>query len=275
MILLSLLIALMMERVTTKSDYWQVNYYLDHYRQLLVKNTLLSHESSLVSLLLFYAVPAIAVFFVLNLLNLLLLELVASSVVLFICIGCPSLRSSYRGYLKAASRGDDEACELYQEQVGYKADNEINFGKFLVWVNYQHYAAIVLWFIFAGAGGAVFYVLARSLVNSQAFSADTPIAKHAETARFWLDIIPARITAFGLLLMGNFSRAMPIWLGYLVNFKVENYVLVTDVAKVAEDIEPRAKHCTEEPCSLVRLAKRNMLFLLVTTSILTITGWVA
>ena len=49
---------------------------------------------------------------------------------------------------------------------------------------------------------------------------------------------------------------------------------VLDVSKKAEEIEPDESDCTEEPCTLVRLAKRNVMFLLVIIALLTLTGWI-
>lgn len=275
MILLSLLIVIFAERVVRKSAYWSVENYVAQYRTLLSGHIGLNETSSAMAVALMAAFPAILVFCILHFANSTLLSFVVSTLVLFVCVGCPTFRENYRGYLEAASRGDDAACALYQEQVGYKPENETNFGRFLVWVNYQHYAAVVLWFIVLGAAGAVFYVLARSLVTMSDFEPESRVFKHAEQLRRWVDFVPVRVSAFGLLLVGNFSNALPLWLAYLLNMKISPYTLITRIAKAAEDIEPMAKYCTEEPCSLVRLAKRNMMFLLATASLLTITGWIA
>ena len=45
-------------------------------------------------------------------------------------------------------------------------------------------------------------------------------------------------------------------------------------SKKAEEIEPDENDCTEEPCTLVRLAKRNVMFLLVIIALLTMSGWI-
>lgn len=275
MILLSLLIVIFAERLVSKGPYWSVEYYVGQYRDLLTNHLGLGNASGVIMLGLSALVPAIFVLGVLSWVDSALLSFVVSTLVLFICVGCPTFRESYRGYLEAASRGDDAACALYQEQVGYKEQNETNFGRFLVWVNYQHYAAVVLWFIALGASGAIFYVLVRSLVTLSNFDTESTAFKQAEQLRRWVDFVPVRVSAFGLLLVGNFSNALPLWLATLFNVRITPYALITRIAKAAEDIEPMTKYCTEEPCSLVRLAKRNMMFLLTTASLLTITGWIA
>jgi AmpE protein len=89
-----------------------------------------------------------------------------------------------------------------------------------------------------------------------------------------VDWIPVRITALGFLLVGHFSRAFPTWLGYLPDPAVQAKTLLLDVSKQAEEIEPDENDCTEEPCTLVRLAKRNVMFLLVIIALLTLSGWI-
>ncbi|MGY0562495.1 MAG: beta-lactamase regulator AmpE, partial [Paraglaciecola chathamensis] len=43
----------------------------------------------------------------------------------------------------------------------------------------------------------------------------------------------------------------------------------------AEEIEPDERDYTEEPCTLVKLAKRNILFLMAVISGLTLGGWLS
>jgi AmpE protein len=75
-------------------------------------------------------------------------------------------------------------------------------------------------------------------------------------------------------LVGHFSRAFPTWLGYLPDPAVQAKTLLLAVSKQAEEIEPDENDCTEEPCTLVRLAKRNVMFLLVIIALLTLSGWI-
>lgn len=275
MILLTLLIVLVAERTMIKTKYWQINTYMDAYRQFLIQKDLIGESSGLIQILIYTVLPAILVYFFLALLDATILTMLVSMTLMLVCVGCPGLRANYKGYLKAATRGDNEACELYQEQIGYQVDEDTNFGKFLVWVNYQHYAAVILWFVAFGSAGAVFYVLIRSLISAKYFTKNSEVWRQSERIRYWVDFVPARLVSFGLLLVGDFSKALPVWIANFFGIKHSPYQIITQVAKAAEDIEPMAKYCTEEPCSLVRLAKRNMMFILVTTSLLTISGWLA
>ena len=84
-----------------------------------------------------------------------------------------------------------------------------------------------------------------------------------------------RITSLGFLLVGHFSRALPIWLGHFFAVNLSAKKLLVDVTQAAEEIEPDERDYTEEPCTLVKLAKRNILFLMAVISGLTLGGWLS
>ena len=97
---------------------------------------------------------------------------------------------------------------------------------------------------------------------------------------FALDYIPVRVTAFGMLMMGHFSRALPEWLSHALQFDVPAYDVLTHISAKAEVLTPeeyqmQAENAAIEPRVLVKLAKRNVIFLLVITSALTLVGSLA
>lgn len=89
---------------------------------------------------------------------------------------------------------------------------------------------------------------------------------------FWLDWLPVRITSFGYMLVGHFSRALPVWLENLFDLAKQPSSILADVAKKSEDLMLDDNDCTAEPCLLVRLAKRNTLLFLVIIATLTLSG---
>ncbi len=89
---------------------------------------------------------------------------------------------------------------------------------------------------------------------------------------FWLDWLPVRITSFGYMFVGHFSKAMPVWLESLFDLNKPTHKVLIDVAEKSEDLMVSKDDCTAEPCLLVRLAKRNVLLLLAVISILTLAG---
>ncbi|MGJ8679620.1 beta-lactamase regulator AmpE [Paraglaciecola sp.] len=277
MTLISLLLVLLVERVTTKSQYWQAEFYSNKYTQSIESGNWLNSSSKSWMLILIILLPVLITYLMVQEFSGGLFELVLSTAILMVCVGCPNVRATYKCFLKAASEGDLKSCSMYEQQLNDKQDGS-SFGQNLVWQNYRHYTAVILWFAAFGAAGAVLYVLIRD-IESKLNKVDEQETKNpaASQATFLLNIVdwlPVRITAFGFLLIGHFSKAFPTWLGYLPDPTINTKTLLLDVSKKAEEIAPDESDCTEEPCTLVRLAKRNVMFLLVTIAILTLSGWI-
>ena len=273
MTLISLLLVLLVERITTKSQYWQGGFYVDKYLQSIESRGGFNSTSKSWVLALVIFVPVIIVYLSVQKFSGGLLELVISTAILMVCVGCPAIRATYKCFLQAANRGDLQACSMYEEQLSGNDKDTISFGLNLVWQNYRHYTAVILWFAACGAAGAILYILVREMEAK--LSNDNAQVSHQVTRLLNIvDWIPVRITALGFLLVGHFSRAFPTWLGYLPDPAVQAKTLLLDVSKKAEEIEPDESNCAEEPCTLVRLAKRNVMFLLVVIAILTLSGWI-
>lgn len=272
MTLISLILVLAAERVATQSKYWQAETYTNKYLRVVESRQWLGETANSWVLLAVISVPSLVLFFVLGQVHSSLLTLIFDTAILMICIGCPALRATYKCFLQAANRGDLEACSLYADQLRHTDKTQVSFGQNLVWLNYQHYAAVVIWFVIFGAPGAVFYVLVREF-HQALTEKQHPLTEQANHVMAIVDWVPVRITALGFLLVGHFSRALPVWLGYFPDPSVSAKTLLSDVSKAAEEIEPDERDCTEEPCTLVKLAKRNIMFILVVISVLTLSGW--
>lgn len=335
MSLISLLIALAAERYLS-SSFWQFNSYYQRYTQFIHRTRLL--ESGLLSALgtlSLIFLPVAAVYGLLWLIDDSLLHLIFSTIILIICFGCVKTRASYKRYLMAAYRGEQSSCELMHAQLcSDKNLPEMGFGQTLVWLNYRYYIAIMLFFIFLGAAGVVFYRLVSTLAENpgdEQVKADAGEDNSKEQAMaqqegnieqrveaeveekgedkaeiteevnqagaemgkadiqmqqklitdavspcqqflFWLDWIPVRLTSFGYMLVGHFSKALPVWLESLFDFNKQPSAILVDVAQKSEDLMLDSEDCTAEPCLLVRLAKRNLLLLLAIISVLTLSG---
>jgi AmpE protein len=268
MTLISLLLVLFVERVTTKSRYWQADFYSAKYLAAWQKRNWLSGKTSILILLAITALPPILLFCLLTLAVGQVIAFIFSTAILMVCVGCPNIRATYKCYLQAANRGDLEACSLYEEQISENERIPASFGQELVWQNYRHYAAVIIFFVVLGAPGALFYVLARA-VQIQ-LGCENPAASKLIHILDWL---PVRIISLGFLLVGHFSRALPVWLGHFLTPHIAAKKLLIDVSRAAEEVEPDELNCTEEPCTLVKLAKRNILFLMAVISGLTLGGW--
>ncbi len=165
MILLSLLLVLAFERITSKTPLWCFDYYFNRYVAWLKKNNWFSVEAKSWTLYAQVFIPALLIHLLINILDNGILELLLNTAVLGICVGCPQLRASYKNYLQAANRGDTEACCLYADELGHEPGRGMSVGQTLVWINYRYYCAVILWFALFGAAGALFYVLCRNMLQ--------------------------------------------------------------------------------------------------------------
>ena len=291
MTLLSLLFALLIERVTTKTAQWRAGHYVELYVDKLISKQWLDDQADLFNLLIVIGLPFLIFLWFGNWLGDGFLALIFNTLVLFICLGCPRLRSTYKCYLQAADRGDTEACELHAQLLGHNNDESDqcnSFAQHLVWLNYTHYAAIIIGFIFFGAAGAVLYVLSYGIVER--IRAENPATSepkqesralaNANHLMWFIDYVPVRFTSLGFLLVGHFGRALPVWLHYLFDLSASAKKVLCKVSSAAEDIDAEDlegdldisnKHLSE-PKILVKLAKRNIIFLMVVVSLLTVTG---
>lgn len=297
MSLLSLLIALMAEK-SLSSSVWR----FDHYYQIYVNffnnnNTLSKPNNSNLSCALFLLIPVAVVYTILQLLDDGLLHLIISTLVLIVCFGCFTTRKRYKEYLHAAFQGEITSTELHHQQfLQDKNLPQMTFGQALIWLNYRYYIAVMLFFVLFGATGVVFYRLLTTVIEQRnGFKQDSKkednnehnieegIAQdglrtphddstHYSQILFYIDWLPVRITAFGYMFVGHFSKAFPMWLESVFEINKPIYKILIDVAQKSEDIMIDKDDCSAEPCLLVRLAKRNVLLVLSVISILTLLG---
>lgn len=281
MTLLSLLFALLLERVTTKTDVWRAQYHVGRYLDWLTEKEWLTDDIEPAKMLLWSLVPSVAVWLVLDMLGYGVLGLVLNTLVLYVCLGCPQLRATYKCFLQAANRGDLMACELHAEMLGHQQYDDTcgSFGQQLVWLNYTHYAAVIIAFIALGAPGAVLYVVVQGFIHhTKASDYPEDTIHFFAKVGFLLDFIPVRITALGFMLVGHFGRAFSVWVTLVFNVSVSAKQLLCHVSRAAEDVEPLEikesdpETVISEPKILVKLAKRNVMFLVATVSLLTVAG---
>jgi len=214
--------------------------------------------------------------------------------------------------LAAFKGDDTTSSLHHQQLLEDKNLPAVGFGQALIWLNYRYYIAIMLFFIIFGAAGAVFYRLLTTVIEQEngctldkateektvanethetqeiiKGNTDSSIESSNDESKtnnpilscnnyhkilFYIDWLPVRITSFGYMFVGHFSKAFPMWLESLFDTKKLTHDVLIDVAQKSEDIMLEDGDCTAEPCSLVRLAKRNLLLMLALIAILTLIG---
>jgi len=279
MTLISIIFALIAERLGARSKPWQIatyaNWYLTKGQALLSR---LSSISSLVGLVIWLLIPTLVVAFAVHLSDFIIWQLLINTVVVLTCFGCASMRAHYKGYLNALTRDDTEAATLYAMQMGQIRTEEEErgetFAQTLAWVNFRFYCAVIFWFVLLGAPGAVFYAFVRTYYDLSE-QPQSPL-EHWRSALnkliFWLDWPAARVASFGYLVIGNFSKGTQTWLQHVLNFSVPNREVITQTALAAEQIELEHYGCTIEAQCMMRLVKRNILFFLALIALLTLFG---
>lgn len=293
MTLISLLIVMALERVTSKSPEWHVHALVGRYIQFLQGRNWYNEAASMSSILLFILVPALLVYLLDLLVNNGMLTFILQLLVLWVCLGCPITRKNYKLYLQAAGRKDFEACSLHSLSFGNESGDLDKVGQQLVFINYRQYAAVIVAFILLGVPGVILYSIAKELqlfAHKMSLCSNNPEEvneevigeckkENAELAidkiMHVIDWLPVRITGLGFLIVGHFSRALTLWLPSLADTQSSAKSVLISVAVAAEEVEADQKNCIDEPCILVRLAKRNVLFMLVAVSVLTMVGAVA
>lgn len=293
MTLISLLIVMALERVTSKAPEWHVHALVGKYIHFLQGRNWFNGSLSMLSTLIIIVVPALLVYILERLIDNGFITFILQLSVLWICLGCPITRKNYKLYLQAAVRKDFQACSLHSISFGNEDGDLDKVGQQLVFINYRQYAAVIVAFILLGIPGLIIYSIAKELQlfihkmnagENNPYEVDEEVIgecrkDNADLAidkiMHIIDWLPVRVTGLGFLIVGHFSRALSVWLPYLVDTNSSAKDVLVNVAKAAEEVEPDQLNCIDEPCILVRLVKRNILFMLVGVSVLTMVGAVA
>lgn len=184
MTLISMLIALIIERLAVRTKAWQWVSYVQPYLQVSRQGPLANLIKHQFGIVLWWLLPSLVVAVVLFTIDFWLVNLLVNTLVLLLCIGCWHYRQLYKQYLNAAERQDQEAAYLVMMQINAHAgiaSDELSHGQRLIWINFKYYAAVLFWFALFGAFGAIAYAMLRQLAEPVTYLDLT--AKKAPTAQ--------------------------------------------------------------------------------------------
>lgn len=288
MTLISMLLALIIERLAVRSAQWQVSTWLKLYLQISRQGPLQRLSQQKYGVVVWWLLPAIAAALAVYVVEFWLFQLVVNVAVLLLCIGCWRYRQLYKQYLNAAQRGDTEAMalslELIANQQGASATT-LSSGQRLVWLNFKYYAAVLFWYALLGAFGAVAYATLRFLAEPVSWAEGEgetevvtaipePVSQLAEAFSHWADVVPARLYCLGLALVGDFSRTSQSLMQHGADLHMPSSTLIGELIYASEPVPEEMRGSVEEAIAMVQLAKRNLLFFLALVAILTLAGWV-
>lgn len=328
MTLISMLLALVIERLSARGSVWQSYLYSQAYFRLSKNSVLNKLAQHKIGQYFWLILPGAVLTLLLCLLDNRLITFAVNTLVLLLAFGCMRYRTLYKQYLNAKEREDQEAAFLVIRQIRQQlgSQQQSSDGQLLLWLNFRYYAAVLFWFALLGAFGVITYVLLRQLqetpeneqdaatqlalrlTSEQQTAEEVPetvvageTATTDETAvvteplpeaepvsepatatvkkdavdylSHWADFFPVRLFGLGLALVGYFSKATSSLLNHFLDFTVSNEQVITDVAAAAEPLPAEVLNTPEETSAMVQLAKRNILFFLALTAILTLGGW--
>lgn len=273
MVILSLLIAILIERSARGPSHWTLTPFALSWQRALRRwpgDAQWARQPGIDILL--WVLPALLLGLLLLWQNSALLTLLVNLLVLLVCMGCPAQRLLIRNYLGLAQNADCTGCDNIREQLTTLHPTLAGHpvGSHLVWLNFRFYFAVAFWFIVFGAGGALAYALFRS--RTLELEGEEQLWSRV---LYWVEWIPARVAGFAYLLIGHFSRAMPVWMRGLTETDKPNEVYLSEVSQAAEDSNDDGKDLMDEPAIKLKLAKRTMVLLLAVTALVTLLGWVS
>lgn len=275
MILIALLIALSIERVVQLPAFWHMDFYLSRWLQWSQQKLQSSrHQNKLqqpLVRLLWLLTPAILAGLLVSWLDHLLVTFICGIIALLVSIACEPARKAYKEYLKAANKGETEALQSYKQRLQQLAglDSDTAIEDTVSWLNYQYYVAVIFFYVSFGVFGALAYAsirLADSHYREQ-FS-QLPL----DRLRWAIDFIPVRLTGFGLMVVGHFSRVLPVWLQSLSDFSSNHHQLLARLTAKAEDLPHHPEDKTDAVTKQLALMKRQQLGWLCVIAVLTLWG---
>lgn len=208
-----------------------------------------------------------------------LLTMLAWLIVLLMSFGGTGHRQNYRKYLTALSEKDIPT----KDKLAYSFDVDSDkccpskltqeVANQLVWINYRFYFAVIFYFVLLGPIGTIFYVAARSFYQYINTNNQSDITDFAITRMMYLmDWIPSRLTMLGFALVSDGNSALPQSLRAWLDFKTPASELLANVTNIATAKHQDMLECYGHTCYQVQLAKRNIILYMTVISLLTING---
>ena len=151
------------------------------------------------------------------------LALFFNILILYLCLGMKDCSQSFSSIQLALISGDEAgAGRLLAEWRGEKA--EVREGQEIarlaienaLLVSHRQVFGVFFWFMlpYIGPAGAVFYRMAAYLSRAWAENPDSRyefFGQFAARAFFWIDWMPAKLTAMCFAVVGNFEDAIYAW----------------------------------------------------------------
>ena len=218
----------------------------------------------------------------------LLLDLLFSVAVLFLCLGPRDLADDIKRLLRAREEGDEDAEHQLTQRLllgpGRRQSRRFLIGALFI-QSHERLFGVLIWFFLAGPAGAVFYRLAsrmpRFMTEMQPATPAESLAVQLHAAAAW---IPVRLTSALYMLAGSADTAAAQWRA--VNGAKDMHWCARTWATIAEvgcgaltastESEGPSVPSDLDAClrEVVSLQQRALLVLLAFFALFTAGGWV-
>ena len=207
-----------------------------------------------------------------------LLEFAFASTVLLFCLGPRDLGRDVEAYINARANGNQTREEEYAGHLLQKSEDteqmqQIADGIFLA--GCQRLIGPLFWFVLFGAAGAIAYRLIQQLDSipfEEPYSA--PLRESTNTLRNIADWAPARITAAGFAVAGNFDAVAAAWKNFsqqeISDDQSEASVLLTETGRAA--LDQGAQQQTALVADSMALVWRNLTLWVVLIGLISLFG---
>ena len=270
MILISVLIVLALEFYLMRgAEYRRFGWFKYLQRQLsdlFVEHSWFDEWAGIVCVLL---LPLVIVGLILNIFSggvFTLIFFIASTVILFLCLGPKPLASSFSHYFEALERGDREAAfislskESVLDEVTQGDQLVRNATRCILVESQSRYFGVLFWFTFLGPFGALFYRLTYVYFCMSIKEENEERVERLGVLIHWLDWAPARLTSLVFLLAGDFVNGFYRVKDYLFDFGADNRQLVseTGLAAMGLDMQSSNEDIAETMKRFVLLSEQSL-----------------
>lgn len=213
-----------------------------------------------------------------------LVYLLISVCVLFLSFGPESLENSLKPYFESVENDDVESAFKHSQGISSlksaklnddqenSADSNIpetdelvrNTTRQILIESQIRYFGVIVWFIFFGPFGALFYRLVHiysNLCQEKEFDEHAPLM---EKVVHWVNWIPARITCLLFLLTGDFVNGFYRIKDYLTDALADNWQLIAETGIAAQSLDRGiSERNSDENADTMELVYRTAIIYLV------------
>ena len=265
MIFLSILIALVLERVTPQLVELRSNRWLRDYSQWMVAVLHVERFGAWMGLAVLIF-PIMVVIWIAGGMfeNALygLFELAFNVAVIFFCLGPKELDSQVDGYLDAIEVGDSQqrfnaASQLTRSTPSMELHTQVIQTCKAVFVEANSRVfAVLFWFAVLGPVAAVVYRVLEQLLNRNYLEQSLDAVKQLIKQVFgWIDWLPTRITLFSYMVSGNFEEGLQTYRqgdAIALDISEQNVELLQNVG-----FDSIASHDVETDSQAIDLVKKS------------------